>query len=568
MSNSKVKIIPLGGVEEIGINCTAIEYNDEIAVIDVGLGFPLSDQYGVDYVIPNIDYLKRNKEKIQGIIITHAHLDHIGALPYVVEELDFPEIFASRFSIEMIRQKLEEHKLMDKVNIRVVTKESKLASGSFEISFFGVTHSIPESMGVIVRTPAGTVVHSGDFKFDNSPMNEPPSDYDKIAKTGSEGVLALLSDSTNSFKSGHSGSERVIYDTLKDIVEGAEGRVIVATFSSLLTRLYQLIKIAQDNGRKVAIAGRSMQNVIGIARKLGYIDVPDNLFIEPRNIKSLPDDKVMVLATGAQGEHFAALARMARGDHRELDVKDGDTVILSASIIPGNDMLVQGLIDDLSEKGATVFHKAEIMDLHSSGHGYQEDQKLMINLVKPKYFIPVHGYPSFLHKHAQTAVSVGVDQKNTIIPKRGDIIELDQDGWKIGKHVKSNPVLVSGSGVGDIGEVVLSDREQLANYGVVVIYAGIDVAGKKATDVQVISRGFVYVKTHKSLIDQIGDRAKHAIEKEVKDLSNEKELRDRVNRGVRKLLYDETEREPMILTVFNLYNRGKKKSEPKKDKKS
>lgn len=551
MSKSKIKIIPLGGVEEIGINCTAIEYNDEITVIDIGLGFPLSDQYGVDYVIPNIDYLKRNKKKIQGIIITHAHLDHIGGLPYVIKDLGFPEIFASRFSLEVIRQKLEEHKLMDKVKIRVVTKESKLASGSFEISFFGVTHSIPESMGVVIKTPAGTIVHSGDFKFDNSPMNEPVTEYDKIARTGSEGVLALLSDSTNAFKSGHSKSEKVIYDTLKGIVENADGRVIVATFSSLLTRIYQLIKIANDEGRKVAIAGRSMENIITIARKLGYINVKDDLFISPKNLKSIPDEKVMILATGAQGEHFAALARMARGEHKDFSIKQGDTVILSASIIPGNDMTVQGLIDDLSQKGANVLHKAEIMDLHSSGHGYQEDQKLMINLVKPKFFIPIHGYPSFLHKHALTAMSVGMEKKNTIIPRRGFIIELDESGWKMTTQVKSNPILISGSGVGDIGDIILSDREQLANYGVVVIALSLDADKHRVKDLQIVSRGFVFVKTHGELIDRAKSLVQGIMENEIKDYKNDREIRERISRTVRKLLYDETEREPMILPIIS-----------------
>ncbi|MFQ5493166.1 MAG: ribonuclease J [Candidatus Dojkabacteria bacterium] len=548
-SKDKVKIIPLGGVEEIGINCTVVEYRDEMAVIDVGLGFPLSDQYGIDYVIPNFEYLKKNKKKIQGIIITHAHLDHIGGLPYILKELDYPEVFASRFSIEVIKQKLIEFKILDKTKIKEINKDSNLGSGSFEISFFGVTHSIPEAMGVVIKTPGGTIVHSGDFKFDNSPIFQPVSDYDKIARVGSEGVLALLSDSTNSAKSGHSKSEAVIYDTLRDMVENADGRIIVATFSSLVTRLQQLIQIAKEDGRKVAILGRSMENMIKISRDLGYINEGKNIFIPASRIKSVKDRELMVLATGAQGEHFAALARMGRGEHRDLNIKKGDTVVLSASIIPGNDMMVQGLIDELSDRGAEVFHHADIMDLHASGHGYKEDQKLMINLVKPKYFIPVHGYTSFLTKHGNTAVKVGVKPENVIVSKRGDVIELDKDGWKKSKKVQATPILVSGSGVGDIGEIVLSDREQLANYGVVIIVIPVGTDGKHGP-LQVVSRGFVYVKESRELIGRIKSTAKKALEKDLKDLGNTKLIREKVSARVRKLLYDETQREPMILSII------------------
>lgn len=548
----KLKIIPLGGVEEIGINCTVIEYGDQIIVIDVGLGFPLSDQYGVDYVIPNIKYLKKNKHKIEGIIITHAHLDHIGGLPYVLEDLDFPEVYASRFSIEMINNKLKEHNLLTKTNIKEVSSDSHLISGEFELNFFRVNHSIPESMGVIVKTPMGNIVHTGDFKFDNSPVNEPVTDYAKIAAAGAEGVLALISDSTNSFKKGHSKSEGSIGEALEKIVKEAKGRVVVATFSSLVNRLYQLIKIAEKHDRKVAIVGRSMENTIKIAKKLGYIDVPDSIFINRNKIKSIKDEKLLVLSTGAQGEDMAALARMARDNHPNISIKKGDSVILSASVIPGNDMLVQMLIDDLSLKGAYVFHNKDYMDLHSGGHGHQEDQKLMINLVKPKFFMPVHGYQSFLIKHGQTAETVGIEEKNIIISKRGSVIAFTKDKWQKEPSVPANPVLVSGSGVGDIGSLVLNDRQQLANYGMVVLVINLDLATKKIKgEPEVLTRGFVFAKENKVLISRIKDTAVQTVKNTVVQKENVNELKEEISKRLRKLLYEETQREPMILISIN-----------------
>lgn len=547
---SKIKIIPLGGVEEIGINSTAIEYNNEIAIIDMGLGFPLSDQYGVDYVIPNTDYLKKNKHKNQGLIITHAHLDHIGAIPFVLKDLGFPVIFASQFAAELISAKLIEYNLMSQARIQIINFKSELASGDFKISFFKVNHSIPESMGVIVKTPAGTIVHTGDFKFDNSPVNEEVADYAKIADTGANGVLALLSDSTNSFKTGHSKSEAVISNVLENIVEKAKGRVIVATFSSLVNRLYQLLQIAEQTNRKVLIVGKSMQNMIEFARKIGYIDVKDSLFISERAVKRLKDENVMILATGAQGEHFAALARIARGEHAAVKIRKGDTIILSASIIPGNDMLVQGMIDEFSRQGAHVFHNAEIMDLHSSGHGYQEDQRLMINLVKPKFFMPVHGYPSFLYKHASIAQELGIPEKNTIIANRGDVIELDQNSWAKAGKVKAQPVLVSGSGVGDVGNVVLADREQLANYGVIVINLNIK-DNLLNGNAHIVSRGFVYVKDNRAMMEKIASIAEAQTKEGLLQKKDDKTIREGISSAVRKFVFGETQREPMILPLIN-----------------
>jgi ribonuclease J len=378
------------------------------------------------------------------------------------------------------------------------------------------------------------------------------AEYAKIAKVGSEGVLAMLSDSTNSFKSGHSKSETVIGNNLLDIVEGAKGRVIVSTFSSLVTRILQLIETAIVTNRKVAIAGRSMENVIEICIRLGYLKRTRNLFIKTSELDKYSDNRLLILATGAQGEDMAALARIGRGEHRDIKIKKGDSVILSASIIPGNDMLVQGLIDELSELGAIVFHQAEEMTLHSSGHGYQEDQKIMLNLAKPKFFIPVHGYPSFLHKHAQTAVTVGMQEKDIIISKRGDIISLTKTSWRKEGKVKATPVLVSGSGVGDIGNLVLEEREQLANYGVVVIAIQIDWNAKRIIGKpHIVSRGFIYVKDNLDMITRIENETEKVISELMqKDVKEVKQLKDEIIVRVDKILFAETEREPMILPII------------------
>ncbi len=546
----KVRIIPLGGVEQIGANCTLIEYENQIVIIDVGLGFPSSQILGIDYFIPNLDYLKKNKHKIEGVVITHGHLDHIGGLSHFIEALDFPEVYASRFALELIKVKLKEKKLLDKARLREVSPDSKLQSKAITIEFFRVNHSIPESMGVLVRTPAGNIVHTGDFKFDNSPVNEPVADYGKLAKIGNEGVLALLSDSTNSFKAGHSTSETEVAEILENVCEDAKGRIIVATFSSLVTRLYQLIQIAQKLNRKIYISGRSMETAIKIAKQIGYINASSDLFINPKSVKRYKEDRVMVLATGAQGESMAALARMGRGEHKDIKIQKGDTIILSASVIPGNDLEVQTMIDALSKKGAIVFHK-DIMDLHSSGHGFKEDQKLMINLVRPKYFIPIHGYQSFLFEHGRTAQELGIKKQHVILSENGDIIEIDRSSWdKVGR-IKATPLLVSGLGVGDIGASVLSDREQLANYGIVFVVMVVDKKTKKLLNrPDIISRGFVYVKHNFDLIDSISDKVQAIYNQEITKASDLKSVKQKIQAEIRRLLYKETEREPMILVSF------------------
>jgi len=550
---SQIKIIPLGGVEEIGINCTVIEYKNKILVIDMGLGFPEGDMYGIDFIIPNIEYLKKNKEKIAAILITHGHLDHIGGLPYVLKDLDFPPIYGSRFTVEMITQNLgKQENVLAKAKINVVDSKSTLDFGELKANFFRVNHSIPESLGIIVRTPEGSIVHTGDFKFDNSPALEPVAEYDKIAAVGATGVLALLSDSTNSFKQGHSKSEQQISNSLQDIIEGAKGRIIIATFASLVTRIIELIEIAKRTNKKVAIAGRSMHKILEISQKMGYLGDLRQQLINTRDINHFADSKVMVIATGAQGEEMAALSRIIRDKHPDIAIKKGDTVILSASVIPGNDIYVQNLIDELSIKGAIVFHQAEDMDLHTSGHGYQEDQKIMLNLVKPKYFIPVHGFQSFLYKHAQTANSVGIKDENIIIPRRGDVISISRSGYSKGKAIRTLPVLISGSGVGDIGTIVMAERQQLGNNGVIIFSAVISKEPRKLIGHPMIqTKGFTFYKGHVEFFDNLTEIGAQVVIKALEQNVDTRNIIDQIKQKFGQLTVKEMNREPVILVMIH-----------------
>ncbi len=548
-----LKIIPLGGLDFIGSNCTLFEYKDNIVMVDAGIGFPLTDHFGVDCLIPNPKYLLKNKSKIKGLVITHGHLDHIGAIPYLIENLGFPTIYASDFAAELILANLKNYfrDLYPKVKIQRIHKDSELKLGGMDISFFGVNHSIPEAMGVIVRTGVGNIVHTGDFKFDNSPINSQMAEYDKIARVGSEGVLCLLSDSTNSFESGFSISESEIVQTLEHVIEDVKGRVIIATFSSMVNRIIELLDIAEKLGKKVFVSGRSMQVAIEIANKVKYAKFNKDIFIKGNQLNKYPDNKIMVLATGAQGEALAALGRMARNEHREIKVKKNDTVILSASIIPGNGAVVQNLIDELSKLGANVYHN-KIMDLHATGHGNKEDQKLMINLVKPKFFMPVHGFQAFLYHHAKTAMEVGIKEENTIIAKSGDVVELTQHKWKKSGKVEAVPVIVSGSVVGDVGNAVLDDRQQLASFGVFVFSIIIDSkTSKLVKDPWVVSRGFVYVRQSQDMIKESIDLIRDSYENKCQNVRDAAEVRSVISRDLKKYLYGQTEREPMILSVIN-----------------
>lgn len=551
-----VQVIPLGGVEEVGMNCTVIRHNDTIIVIDVGLGFSDIDHLGVDYLIPNYDYLVANKNKVEAIFITHGHLDHIGGIEHFLKALDYPDVFAPRFAVELIKLRLTEAGILDKVQLHIVNDTSVLKSDQLTVEYFRVNHSIPDSYGIIVRTPVGNIVHCGDFKFDNSPLNEPKADFYKMATVGHEGVRLMLGDSTNSFRPGHSISELAIMHSLEDLVKAAPGRVVVATFASLVTRLYALVEISKRTGRKIFITGRSMQNSIDISRKLGYIDARDDMFVDARSVNRYNDNKLLILATGSQGESMAALSRMSRGEHRDVKLKKGDTVILSSSIIPGNDLLVQRLIDELSRTGVKIYNN-DTMNLHTSGHGFIEDQKLMLNLFQPELFMPVHGFQYFLSRHGETAKETGVKEGNIILVRRGEIIEVTKHGWRSAGWVKANPILVSGMGVGDVGPLVLQDREKLAANGVVVISLLVSERQSRRqlySAPSVFSRGFVYVKENQDLMKRIETEVTKVFARQ-KGQDRAKfitALRAEIERNVGKLIFGLTKREPLIISNIEI----------------
>lgn len=550
--HDKIKIIPLGGVEEIGINCTVYESYNDIVIVDMGLGFPENSYYGIDYIVPDVSYLQKKLHKIKALCVTHGHLDHIGGIPYLLPLIGFPPIVASPFTIELIKSKLEEKKLLNnKIKFIPVDEKSVTKLGGFTLQYFRVTHSIPQCLGFHIQHGDTKIVHTGDFKFDNSPVNEPVSDYAKLAQFGSQGVDLMLSDSTNSLKKGYPISESDVAESLREIVEYANGRVIVAAFSGLIGRLYQLIDIANKNNRKVAIAGYSMNQSIRIAQEIGYIKVPKDLIINVYDVNKYRPEQIMILTTGAQGESDAALFKMASADYKGIKIQKSDTVIISAGTIAGNQRAVQLLNDELAKKGAIVM-QSDNMDLFTSGHGYQEDQKIMLNLVKPKYFIPVHGYQYFLRAHAQTAKTVGVKEENIIMARRGLIIEGNSKlGFKPVKEFKCEPLLVSGSGVGDVGSAVLKEREQLGNYGLVIVTVKIK---KDTSEVQkpfILTRGFVYVRDSQELLEQISQNVAKILEESKDKLTDSNFLRETIIEELSSYLYKETEREPMIMPIIN-----------------
>lgn len=549
-----LRIIPLGGLEEIGRNMTVFEYGDDIIIVDCGLMFPEEEMMGIDYIIPNIDYLKDKKDKIRGIIITHGHFDHIGAIPHIVPELGNPPIYATELTRGMILKRQEDYKDKAPLNVKTVRKIDRITLGAFKIEFFHVNHSIPDSVGLAIRTPLGTIIHTGDFKFDHSPVCDVPADISKIARLGSENVLALMSDSTDSQSEGYSVSESKIKENLERIFTESKGRVITATFASLVSRIQQIAEIAEKYGRKLAVDGYSMKNNVEIAKELGYINAKKSTFIDPKEINNYPDSKVAVLCTGAQGEGNAILMRIVNGEHRYIQIHHGDTVVFSSSVIPGNERTVQGLKDTLYKKGAEVIHY-KMMDIHSGGHARQEDLKMMINLVRPKYLIPIHGTYYMLKLHGKLAEEVGMDSKNVLLGENGKAIEFDYrgNGKVTNEQVPSSFVMVDGLGVGDIGDVVLRDRQLLAKDGMFTITTIIDKKTRKVIgEPQVTSRGFIYVKKNFDLVNNTKRRVKKIIAK--KTSKDSEPNWDYIKNGIRddigKFLFQKTQRRPMVLPVI------------------
>lgn len=549
----KLKIIPLGGLQEIGRNMTVFEYGNDIIIVDMGLQFPDEDMPGVDYIIPDISYLKGKENRIRGVVITHGHYDHIGAVPHLMKSVGNPPLYCSEMTRGIITKRQEDFQDNAPLNIHSVKKGDRIRLGVFEVEFFHVSHTIPGAFGLAIKTPVGKIVHTGDFKFDHSPVIDEPSDIATIARIGSEGVLALMSDSTDSQTEGYSISEGTIGKTLGEIIEHASGRVIVATFAALVSRIQTVIENAERMGRKVAVEGYSMKTNVEIAQKLGYLRVKKGTLIPINKANEYPDNKIVIICTGAQGESNAALMRIVNNEHRFIKIKRGDVAVFSSSVIPGNERTVQGVKDTLYHRGAKVIHY-KMMDVHAGGHARQEDLKMMMNLIKPKYLIPVHGTYFMLKIHEELGMEVGIPQENVLIGENGVAFEFDGQGrGRIGtEKVPTNYVMVDGLGVGDVGEVVLRDRQLLAKDGMFTIVVIIDSKTKKIIGTpQITSRGFIFVKENFDLVNA----TKRVVEKVVKEKTSSDSavnwdyVKNNIRESVGSFLFTKTERRPMVLPV-------------------
>lgn len=547
----KIKIIPLGGLGEIGKNMTAYECGTDIIVVDCGLGFPDEQMYGIDIVIPDISYLKANADRVRGIILTHGHEDHIGAIPYVMTELDVP-IYATPLTAALVELKLEEHDLL--YNTQIFTKKAGdvFRLGCFSIEFINVNHSIADAVALAIKTPLGTIVHTGDFKIDVTPVQGKMIDLPRLGQLGNEGVLALLSDSTNVEKPGHSASERKVGETFDMLFKNSDQRIIITTFASNVHRLQQIIDVAAKYKRKVGITGRSMENILRVASVLGYLNIPEDTMVDINHINKLPKNKVVIISTGSQGETMSALYRMAFSEHRQINIEAGDRVIISASAIPGNENMISKVIDELFHKGAEVIYDRNT-ELHVSGHASQEEQKMMLALVKPKYFIPVHGEYRMLVKHAELGKFMGVPAKNVVIGENGKVIEISKKSIKLNGAVQSGAVMVDGMGVGDVGSVVMRDRHRLAEDGMVVIVVTMSSwDNAMLAEPEILTRGFVYVKEAESMIEELKRVTKETVmtceENGVKDWAS---IKSRIKSNVSSYLYKTTKRSPMILPLIS-----------------
>ena len=545
-----LKIIPLGGLLEIGKNITVFEYGNDIILVDCGLAFPEDDMLGIDLVIPDLSYLEKNKEKIRGLVITHGHEDHIGSIPYLLKQINVP-IYGTKLTIGLIEHKLEEHKLLRSTKLKVVNPGQTISLGSMKVEFIRTTHSIPDACSLAIHTPVGTVVHTGDFKIDYTPIDGEMLDFGRLAALGNKGVLALMSDSTNAERKGYTMSESTVGEVLDKLFINCTKRIVVATFSSNVHRVQQIVNSAVKYGRKIAVCGRSMINMIETARKFGYIKVPDNVFIDIDMIKSYPDEKLTIITTGSQGETMSALTRMASGEHKKVQITPNDLIIISANPIPGNENSVSKVIDDLMKIGAEVVYNA-LEDIHVSGHACQEEQKLMLSLVRPKYFIPVHGEYRQLIAHSETAKKVGVEPDNIFIMTNGRILELNEYDAKLTGTVPVGKIMVDGLGVGDVGNIVLRDRQRLSQDGLIIIVLTMDSrTGTVVAGPDVLSRGFVYVRESENLMEDIKQLLRAEIDKfEEKHITDWSTIKAVLREELRDYIYKKTKRDPMILPII------------------
>ena len=547
-SDAKVKIIPLGGLEQIGMNITAFVYEDSIIVVDCGLAFPSDDMLGIDLCIPDVTYLTQNADKVKGFVITHGHEDHIGALPYILQKINVP-VYGTKLTIGLIENKLKEHNLMKTTKRKVVKHGQSINLGCFRIGFVKMNHSIADAAALAIFTPAGIIVHTGDFKIDYTPVFGDAADLQRFAELGKKGVLALMCDSTNAIRPGFTQSEKTVGKTFDAIfAEHKNNRIIVATFASNVDRVQQIINSSNKYGRKVVVEGRSMVNVIGTASELGYINIPEGTLIDIEHLKNYPDEQTVLITTGSQGESMAALSRMAASIHRKVSIKPGDVVILSSTPIPGNEKAVSKVINELSIKGAEVIFQ----DTHVSGHACQEEIKLLYSLIHPKYSIPVHGEYRHLMAQKQLAMAMGIPKEDIIIMSSGDVVELNHDSWKIADHVQAGAILVDGLGVGDVGNIVLRDRQNLAQNGIIVVVLTLEkFSNQLLAGPDIVSRGFVYVRESEDLLDEaraiVDDAVRDCLERHVNDWGKIKNI---IRDSLSDFLWKRMKRNPMILPII------------------
>ncbi len=545
---AKLKVIPLGGLEQIGMNITAFEYEDSIIVVDCGLSFPEDDMYGIDLVIPDITYLKENIEKVKGFFITHGHEDHIGAIPYVLKEINVP-IYSTKLTNGIIEHKLREHNMLTKVKRKVVKYGQHINLGCFRVEFIKTNHSIQDAAALAIYSPAGIIVHTGDFKVDYTPVFGDAIDLQRFGEIGKKGVLALMCDSTNAERQGFTKSEKTVGKTFEELfADHKNSRIIVATFASNVDRVQQIINTAYKYGRKVAVEGRSMVNIIGIASELGYINIPDNTLIDIDEVKHYPDEQTVLITTGSQGEAMAALSRMASGVHKKVTIKPNDTIVLSSNPIPGNEKAVSRIINELSMKGANVIFQ----DVHVSGHACEEEIKLIYSLVRPKYSIPVHGEYRHLIAQAKIAENLGIPKENIFLLSSGDVLELDEESAAVNGKVHTGAIMVDGLGVGDVGNIVLRDRQHLAEDGIIIVVLTLEAgSGQVLAGPDIVSRGFVYVRGSESLMEEaknvLDDKMQYCMDKGITDWGK---IKTEIKDSLGDFVWKETKRRPMIMPII------------------